>query len=164
MAQVSQITINNQAFSTFRTTMNDSFSALNSMHSGTSRPASATTGTLWLDTTNAGSNSLSIKFFDGSDDITFATVDTSANTINFTDSALDVVSDTTPQLGGNLDVNGNQIVSVSNGNIVIAPNGTGKVDINGNLDVDSGTIKLDGNYPTGTSNVALGNQALESQL
>lgn len=32
----------------------------------------------------------------------------------------------------------------------------------GNLDVSSGTIKLDGNYPTGTNNVALGNTALDS--
>ena len=29
------------------------------------------------------------------------------------------------------------------------------------LDVDGGTIKLDGNYPVGTENVALGNQALD---
>lgn len=39
----------------------------------------------------------------------------------------DIVQDTTPQLGGNLDVNGKSIVSVSNGNIAIAPNGTGIV-------------------------------------
>ncbi len=39
----------------------------------------------------------------------------------------DVVSDTTPQLGGNLDVNGNDIVSASNGDIEIKPNGTGNV-------------------------------------
>lgn len=38
-----------------------------------------------------------------------------------------VVEDTTPQLGGDLDVNGNAITSVSNGNIEIDPNGTGKV-------------------------------------
>jgi hypothetical protein len=43
----------------------------------------------------------------------------------------DLVEDTTPQLGGALDVNGQQIVSVSNGNIVLAPNGTGKVSISG---------------------------------
>jgi hypothetical protein len=43
----------------------------------------------------------------------------------------DVVSDTTPQLGGNLDVNGNSIVSVSNGNISITPNGSGKVILDG---------------------------------
>lgn len=38
--------------------------------------------------------------------------------------------DTTPQLGGNLDVNGNSIVSTSNGNITIEPNGTGDVLLN----------------------------------
>ena len=42
---------------------------------------------------------------------------------------LNVVEDTTPQLGGNLDVNGNQIVSVSSGNIPIVPNGTGKIGL-----------------------------------
>lgn len=41
------------------------------------------------------------------------------------------VEDTTPQLGGNLDVNGNSIVSASNGNISITPNGTGKVILDG---------------------------------
>ena len=39
----------------------------------------------------------------------------------------DVVDDTSPQLGGDLDVNGNKIVSTSNGNIEIEPNGTGDV-------------------------------------
>ena len=38
----------------------------------------------------------------------------------------DVVDDTTPQLGGALDVNGQSITSVSNGDITVAPNGTGK--------------------------------------
>ena len=42
-----------------------------------------------------------------------------------------VVEDTSPQLGGNLDVNGNSIVSTSNGNISITPNGSGKVIIDG---------------------------------
>ena len=97
--------IANQSFPSFRTDLNNALSALNTMHSGTSRPSGAAVGTMWLDTTNSGSNSLEIKFFDGSDDITFATIDTSANTINFSDAATDVVGDTTPQLGGNLDTN-----------------------------------------------------------
>ena len=42
-----------------------------------------------------------------------------------------VVEDTTPQLGGNLDVNGNSIVSVSAGNISITPDTTGSVIIDG---------------------------------
>lgn len=43
----------------------------------------------------------------------------------------DLVDDASPQLGGNLDVNGNSIVSVSNGDIAITPNGTGDVIIDG---------------------------------
>ena len=35
------------------------------------------------------------------------------------------------------------------------------LEISGGLSVDGGTIKLDGNYPTGTNNVALGNTALD---
>lgn len=40
--------------------------------------------------------------------------------------------DTSPQLGGPLDVNGNKITSASNGNISIEPNGSGAVLIGGN--------------------------------
>ena len=103
--------IANQSFPDFRTDLNNSLSAINSMHSGTSRPSGAVAGTLWLDTTNSGSNSLTIKFYDGSDDITFATVNTSANTVDFTDSSVtfDIVNDTSPQLGGNLDTNSHNI-------------------------------------------------------
>ena len=50
-----------------------------------------------------------------------------------------VVEDTTPQLGGDLDINGNAIVSTSDGNIAITPNGTGEVDIS-KVDIDSGAI------------------------
>jgi hypothetical protein len=49
----------------------------------------------------------------------------------FTISLSDIVADTSPQLGGNLDVNGQSIVSTSNGNITIAPNGNGKVVLSG---------------------------------
>lgn len=51
--------------------------------------------------------------------------------VSGTGSITDVVSDTTPQLGGNLDVNGQSIVSVSNGNIPITPDGTGAVVLDG---------------------------------
>jgi hypothetical protein len=47
-----------------------------------------------------------------------------------------LVSDTTPQLGGNLDVSGNKIVSTSDGDIDIEPNGTGNVLL-GNLTFDA---------------------------
>ncbi len=54
-----------------------------------------------------------------------------------------IVSDASPQLGGNLDVNGNAIVSVSNADINISPSGTGKVNIDGNGST-SGVSILDG--------------------
>ena len=44
-----------------------------------------------------------------------------------------VVEDTTPQLGGDLDVNGQSIVSVGGGDIVIAPDTGGDVYINADL-------------------------------
>ena len=57
-------------------------------------------------------------------------------------SLMEVANDTTPQLGGDLDVNSNEIVSTSNGNIALTPNGTGVVRIDGNVDIQSGTIDL----------------------
>ena len=49
-----------------------------------------------------------------------------------------VVEDTTPQLGGDLDMNGQDIVTTSNANIDLAPNGTGKVVVKGNT--NPGTV------------------------
>jgi hypothetical protein len=60
--------------------------------------------------------------------LTWTEGDANINNLN-TAKIENVVEDTTPQLGGNLDVNGNSIVSVSNGNIVIEPNGTGDVHL-----------------------------------
>jgi len=56
----------------------------------------------------------------------------------------DVVADTSPQLGGDLDVNSNGIVSTSNGNIALTPNGTGVVRIDGSngIDMQSGAISI----------------------
>ena len=57
-----------------------------------------------------------------------------AGNLSFTSKTVDttnLVDDTTPQLGGDLDINGNTIVSTSNGNIAITPNGSGKVILDG---------------------------------
>ena len=43
-----------------------------------------------------------------------------------------VVEDTSPQLGGNLDLAGSDIVTTSNANLDLAPNGTGIVVVHGN--------------------------------
>ena len=102
--------IANQSFPDFRTELNNALSAINTMHSGSSRPSGAAAGTMWLDTTSASSPT--IKFYDGSDDISFATINYSANTVNFLDSTVsaDLVNDTSPQLGGNLDTNSHNII------------------------------------------------------
>ena len=57
---------------------------------------------------------------------------------------MEVANDTTPQLGGDLDVNGNGLVSTSNGNIALTPNGTGVVRIDGSngIDMQSGGISI----------------------
>jgi len=58
-----------------------------------------------------------------------------------------VVEDTTPQLGGNLDVNGNSIVSTSGADINITPNGTGQVNLgNFQFDVDQSVGSGQDNY------------------
>ncbi|MDA9947363.1 hypothetical protein N9C53_01560 [bacterium] len=49
-----------------------------------------------------------------------------------------VVEDTSPQLGGNLDMNGADIITTSNATIDLAPNGTGTVVVRGNT--NSGAI------------------------
>jgi hypothetical protein len=51
-----------------------------------------------------------------------------------------VVEDTTPQLGGNLDMNGADIVTTSNADLELAPNGTGHVTVRGNT--NQGTIQF----------------------
>jgi hypothetical protein len=51
-----------------------------------------------------------------------------------------VVEDTTPQLGGNLDMNGQDIITTSNADLELAPNGTGHVTVKGND--NPGTIQF----------------------
>lgn len=68
----------------------------------------------------------------------------------------DLVNDTTPQLGGALDVNGQQIVSVSNGNISIQPNGTGQTIVK-NLEYNENIFSLGTTSGTITPDAANGN-------
>ena len=51
-------------------------------------------------------------------------------------------SDSTPELGGNLDIVTHSIVSSSDRNIAITPNGAGVVRIDGNVDISTGAIDL----------------------
>jgi hypothetical protein len=101
--------IANQGFPAFRTDLNNVLTAINTLNSGTSRPASAVANSLWLDTTTPTAPTL--KYYDGADDISLATIDHVGNTVNWLDSTVvfDIVNDITPQLGGMLDVNGQAI-------------------------------------------------------
>lgn len=102
----------------------------------------------------AGAFTVEFKTVSGTG-VTWSTTDKStkilySNGTNVIDTGLlsKVVQDTSPQLGGNLDVNGNSIVSTSNGSITIAPNGTGDV----NLDADTVRVGDSGAAATLTTN------------
>ena len=84
-----------------------------------------------------------------------------------------IVEDTSPQLGGNLDVNGNDITSAANGDVKISPHGSGEAIIeagsggitiqttSGNSDIDMtphgigdvnvGTMSIDGDQTVGAN-------------
>lgn len=89
------------------------------------------------------------------DTLTFTEVD--ANFTNLNTAKLEnIVEDTTPQLGGSLDVNGQSIVSVSNGNISLTPNGTGQTVIK-NLEYNENVYSLGTTSGTITPDAANGN-------
>ena len=70
-------------------------------------------------------------------------VNSSANALEFVDQISDVVGDTTPQLGGDLDVQTREInTSTSNGNIKLNPNGSGAVEVKGDGSSNNGKLQL----------------------
>ena len=91
MAQVSQITLDNQSFPNFRTALNNSLGAVNSSHIGSSRPASAVAGTLWID--NGTTNTFKVKIFDGTDDLQIFEINTSTNAVTLPSSVSVTESD-----------------------------------------------------------------------
>ena len=105
MSTVSDYSLANQGFSAFRTELNNILGAINTHNLGTSAPSSLAAGSIWVDSSSAGTHTL--KYYDGSDSITLCDINTSANTVNFIDStvASDLVNDSSPQLGANLDTN-----------------------------------------------------------
>ena len=70
-------------------------------------------------------------------------VNSGANALEFVDQISDVVGDTTPQLGGDLDVQTREInTSTSNGNIKLNPNGSGAVEVKGDGSSNNGKVQL----------------------
>ena len=91
------LNIANQSFPSFRSDLNNALSAIQTTHSGTSRPTGAVAGQIWLDTTSATSPTL--KYYDGADDISLATIDHSANTVNWLDSTVSITGLATTATG-----------------------------------------------------------------
>ena len=54
----------------------------------------------------------------------------------------DILEDTSPQLGGNLDVNSKYITSVSNGNVEVKADGTGEIHLEGNVISLTGNVEI----------------------
>ncbi len=105
--------IANQGFPAFRSDLNNALSAINSTHSGSSTPSGAVAGTIWLDTTNATNPTL--KFYDGSDNISLATIDYSANTVDWLDSSVTITGLSTSATG--------TVLTLSDSNILFAKKG-----------------------------------------
>lgn len=97
--------IANQGFPAFRSDLNNALSATVSLSSGSSQPSTMFAYQLWYDTSNN-----IIKQRNGDNDawINLFAVNQTADTAS--PSTIDIVNDTTPQLGGNLDVNTKNIV------------------------------------------------------
>ena len=76
--------------------------------------------------------------------------------LSWTNQISDVVDDTTPQLGGDLDVNSNSIVSSSNGDITLNPNGTGDIILD--ADVGIGTTS-----PSARLHISASNPSIQLQ-
>ena len=110
MSSVSDYSLANQGFSAFRTELNNILGAINTTNLATSAPASLAAGSMWVDSSSAGTHT--VKYYDGSDSITLFNINTSANTVDFIDSSVttELSGDSTPQLGGNLDTNSHNIL------------------------------------------------------
>ena len=104
--------IANQSFPSFRTDLNNALSAINTSQSGTSRPSGAVAGTIWLDTTSATTPTL--KYYDGADDISLATLDHTGNTVNWLDSTVSVTGLTTTATGTVLTLSDSSLTSSVN--------------------------------------------------
>jgi len=103
--------------------------------------------TLTLPANDGDSNQVLIT--DGSGNLSFSSVSAASGA-----GLSNIVEDTSPQLGGSLDVQTNSIVSTSNRSISILPNGSGKVLLDGNgtsggVGVSDGLVEI----KTGTGSV-----------
>jgi len=107
--------IANQSFPSFRSDLNNALSAIQTNNSGTSLPTGAVAGQIWLDTTNATSPTL--KFYDGADSISLATINYTANTVDWLDSSVTITGLSTSATGTVLTLS--DTVTTSTVNLII---------------------------------------------
>ena len=96
--------------------------------------------TLSGDVSGSGTTSIAVTIADDSHNHVISNVD--GLQVALDAKLANVAEDTSPQLGGNLDVNGNDIVTTSNADIDLDPNGSGVVVFKGNSTKGSGQFKL----------------------
>ena len=130
-----------------------------------------------LKNTTSGSHTVQFKYVTGSgDSVTFAATDkgtkiifasandgTNPDMIEVPLGISNVVEDTTPQLGGDLDMNGQDIVTTSNANIDLNPNGSGVVNLVGNA-TRAATLRFNEDTDDGTNYIELKAGTIGSNL
>jgi hypothetical protein len=104
--------IANQGFASFRSDLNNALSAIQTNNSGTSLPTGAVAGQMWLDTTNATAPTL--KFYDGADSISLATINYTANTVDWLDSSITITGLSTSATGTVLTLSDSATTSTVN--------------------------------------------------
>jgi len=134
--------IDNGTGNAVRTDINNALAAINSNNAGASDPSTTYAYQWYVDT---GDNTLKIRNAANNAFINVSTVGgigTENLGLGTLGSGINNVSeDTTPQLGGNLDVQAFEIITATtNGNIKLTADGTGFVEVKGNT--NAGTIQL----------------------
>ena len=130
-----------------------------------------------LRNSTTGSFTVQFKYASGSGStVTFATTDkgdklivakaddgTNPNIVEIALGLTSIVEDTSPQLGGDLDMNGNDIVTTSNANIDLNPNGSGVVNLVGNS-TRAATLRFNEDTDDGSNYVELKAGTIGSNL
>ena len=158
----SSYTLDNVTFPVGRTKLQSIFDAIRSTNIGNTAP-DLVAGQFWIDNNTPSTTVWTMYFYDGTDSIQFATIDTINNTVNFIDSTFDLINDTTPQLGGNLDLNSNNITGTGDVNITgsitatsFSGDGSALTGLPSGDVVDDTTPQLGGNLDTNGNDINFG--------
>ena len=134
-------TIANQGFPAFRADLNSALQALASQSAGATEPTTTFAYQLWYDSTT---DILKIRNADNDAWISLFNFDQVADSVSV--EGTDLVDDTTPQLGGDLASNGNDIIMADNDKVLLGTGSDGELFHNGSNtiinDAGTGTLQL----------------------